>query len=230
MRRTLRILVPLLILLAVGILALVLIRRAAVSAFEDRVERAVVTTLQRETPERFLITGRLDVTATVTVTSRRVFLPDLLDLELGSAEARVRAPGRVSYGFDLSGFDADDVRILDGGIVEISVPALRVYAVDPLLEELEIESRSGWLHPADAERRVTEEALGRLRQGLEAQATAHLEDSVQPRVNSARAIRGLLEPALQAAGVEEPRIRIVDGEGSPVEPRAGQIENEGYGF
>ena len=211
MGRPLRTVAVVVIVLALIIAAIIWTRYASVQALEQRVEHAVVTTLQRESPEQFLVTGRLDVSATVQVTSTRIFLPDILGLELGSTTARVRAPGRVAYGFDVSEFTADDVRLIDGGEVEIVLPPLRVYSVDPQLDRLEIETRSGWFQPAEAEQRVTQEALARLRIGLERQGTAHLRDSVQPRANAARAMEAFLRPVLESAGLDSPRVRVIAG-------------------
>ena len=211
MRAALRLALALLVLAVIVLIIAIVMHRVSVRAFERRVEQAVVTTLQRETPQQFLVTGRLDVVSTVTVTSTRIFLPDILGLQLGRAEARVRVPGRVLYGFDVSSLTEDDVQILEDGLVEVQIPPVRIYAIDPDLAELEIESSSGWFQPEGGEARVTEEALGRLREGLERQGQAHLRDSVQPQVNTERAVRALLEPALRAAGVADPRIRVMSG-------------------
>lgn len=211
MQRVVRFLIPLLILAVLVLAAALLLYRTSTRALEERVERAVITTLQRETPEQFLVTGRLDVTATVQVRSTRVFLPNILDLDIGSAEARVRVPGRVSYGIDTSQLEESDVQFHRDGSVEIRLPELQIYAVDPQLAHLEIQSSSGWFRPSNGEQRVTQEALAHLREGLERQGEAHLRDNVQPRVNSANALRQLLEPVLLAAGIENPDIRIIGG-------------------
>lgn len=209
MRRGIRIGIVVLLLVGIFSAAWFIIDGARIRALEDKVERAVITTLQRESPEQFFVTGRLDVTATAQVTTTRIFLPDVLDLEIGSASARVRAPGRIAYGFDAAGIEADDVRIHADGTVEVVLPELRVYSVDPDLGHLEIETQSGWFRPAGGEQRVTAEALRSLRDGLEAQAAAHLQDSIQPRVNTAKAIQTLLEPVLRAAGVKNPKVRVI---------------------
>ena len=39
---------------------------------------------------------------------------------------------------------------------------------------------------------------------LRAQGTAHLRDSSQPRVNTAEAVRVMIEPAVRAIGVQQP--------------------------
>lgn len=201
------VLVALIIAIAVGIYMAV--RFTAMDPFEERVERAIITTLQRESPESFLVTGRLDLAATVHVQSTRIFLPDVLDIRIGRAEARVRVPGSVSYGFDVASLEPRHIDVRQDGTVYITLPELAIYAVDPKLDELEIETRSGWLSVREAEGSVTQEAIRHVRQGLERQAQAHLSDSVQPRVNTARALRVLLEPVLMSAGIEEPKIRMV---------------------
>ena len=203
--------------LGIAIAAVVVLALREIPGFspaEERLERVVVATLQREAAERFLITGRLDLTASVQVTNTRVLLPDLLDLNIGSARARVRVPGSVSYGFDVSALSAQDIEIRDDGAVVVAVPDLEVYAVDPDLSRLEVETRSGWLRLDDAEKKVTQEALRHLRSGLERQATAHLHDSVQPRMNTATALEALLEPVLTAAGIENPQVQVRLGGGA----------------
>ena len=218
MRPYLRIGIALLLIVALFLAGYFVIERGRIRAFEERIGRAVITTLQRESPEQFLVTGRLDVTARVQVTSTRVFLPGVLDFEIGSATATVRAPGRISYGFDVSSLTEEHIIIRDDGLVEVVLPELTIYAVDPDLSRLEIESSSGWFQPRDAERRLTQEAVNRLRDGLEAQGEAHLHDSIQPRVNTTRAIQALLEPVLRAAGVDDPKVRVVGMGEVPARP------------
>lgn len=188
-------------------------RRVFTVPFEERVERAVVTTLQRESPEQFLVAGRLDIAASVHVSNTRVFLPDLLNLPIGTTEARVRVPGSVTYGLDLQEFGEHNIRVERDGRVVLTLPEIVVHAVEPHLGQIEIESRSGWFRPAESERRVTREALSHLREALQRQGEAHLRDSVQPQVNAARALTDLVLPIVEAAGVQNPQVEVRLGSG-----------------
>lgn len=180
----------------------------------EEVRSTVVATLQREAPASFLVTGTLDVTATGTVRNTKTFLPDLLGMDLGTTSATVRMPGRVAYGFDVRELEADDVRVRRGGVVEVRLPPLRVFSVEPDLAAMEVETDVGWARLyARSGRRVEQRAVAFVQDALREQGTAHLRDSTQPRVHTAEALADLLVPVLQAAGLEEPRLQIALGEG-----------------
>ncbi len=195
---------------------------------EEEVRSAVLTTLARETPERFLVAGRL--TSGLTTESARRWRVRVLDLEAGRATVTVSLPGEVTYGFPLDALTADDIRYLDGQVVEIAMPDLEVFAVEAVLEEAVVEASvtgAARLTPALTEQSL-QTALRRVRPALRAQAEAHLADVRQPRVNAAGALRAMLDPALVAAGVVGPvTYRFVLAPGDTLEmPASGRQGGE----
>lgn len=206
-------------LLALGVLAVVWVASSirAPRLSEDAVRQAIHATLQREAPASFLVTGELDLTATATVRSTRYLLPDLLRLRLGSASATVRLPARASYGFDVGELRAESIRVTDS-VIEVAVPELRVYAVDANLSAMEVRTEEGWRAISPSSEPARKEALERVEEAIRAQAAAHLQDSSQPRVNTARALEAMLRPPLEAAGVRNPRFSFLLGGRLRVEP------------
>lgn len=186
---------------------------------EDEVRQIVVTTIQREAPESFLVSGYLDITATVTIENTKYLFPDLFRLNLGTTRSSVRVPGRVSYGFDVRQLTPESVKVTEEGRVEVALPELQVYSVEPDLEAMEVETSVGWARlDISSGRRVEQQAIRSVRDALEHQAAQHITRSVQPRVNTARAIETMLIPILQAAGIEEPHVTIRVGGGMLIEP------------
>ncbi len=196
-----------LVFVAVGVLLTFWIRRPAFTA--EEVASAVVTTIQREVPESFLVTGSMELTSMVSASHTRYLFPSILNLNLGTTEARVRCPGRVTYGFDIRDLDRDAVKVTDDGIVTVEVPPLAVFSVEPYLESVEIETSVGWAR-LYRESGVEQErlALRSLRQVLHEQAKHHLLTSDQPGIHTARALNVMLNPPLKAAGIDEPRIEV----------------------
>jgi hypothetical protein len=188
----------------------------APSVSERQVREAVHTALQREADTTFVVTGYLDLTATVRVDDTRVLLPTLFPLRLGTTTATVRVPGRASYGFDAAELRPEMVR-LRGDTVELQIPRLTVYAVEPDLSLLEVETTTGWARlpvtAQEAERRAIQHLSGALR----TQAESHLGESVQPRLNTAATLRALLIPVLHGAGLRNPRFIVSIGDGLVVD-------------
>lgn len=187
------------------------------------VRRTVVTTLQQESAESFLVTGTLTLTTRVTVDSTGYATPDwltqllqatnpgLLSLVEGSTAATVSVPGRVSYGFDVRTLPADDVTVERGGLVSVALPPLALYSVEPDLSKLELKTASqGWmtLVSSEAHSAVRDAAMAQVQDALRAQAQDYLDTATQPRVNTARALASMLTPPLRAVGVDAPRFRI----------------------
>jgi hypothetical protein len=200
-----------------GVLAVVLAIAVVIARLPDlrprltgvQAREIIVATLQRESREAFVITGSLDITATTRVQNVRRLLPGLLDLSLGTVESRVRAPGRVSYGFPIAAIEAASIRLI-GDTIEMRVPDPRVYSVEPALQEMEVETTSGWLRlrggtQAAVQQRATELIATTLRR----QAESHLAGSTQPRINTAEALHELLRPSFQAADIAEPVFRFI---------------------
>lgn len=185
---------------------------------QEQVRRAVVTTLQEEAPASFLVTGTLHTSATATVRNEKIFLPDMLDMSLGTTKSTVRLSGTASYGFDVQTLRPEDIQLQEDGIVEVRLPDLAVHAVDPDLSKMEVQTDRGWARLQSSQGRIERDAMRVAEQALRDQAEAHLEQSAQPRVNTARALKKMLTPALQSAGVEEPRFRIRMGAELVMEP------------
>lgn len=175
---------------------------------EEQVRGALYTSIQREAPEAFLITGRLDLTATTEVENSKVLLPGIVSLDLGTTRARVRVPGKVSYGFEADSLRPEMIRMLEDGTVEVFLPALGVYSVEPDLSALEVETQRGWARLGSTEQAVERRALAIVEGAMRRQAIAHLRTSYQSRINAARALERILTPALTGLGMEDPRFRF----------------------
>jgi len=198
------------------------------------VQRTVVTTIQREAPASFYVTGTLDITVTEEVTRSEQLFPTLFALlrqaqpswpgvNQASARATVRVPGRVSYGFDVSQLSAEQIRVEPGGRVTVSLPALSVYAAEPYLRQLEVKTEAtGWMQLLGSQEEQAErDALGGVRDALRRQGQARLDTATQPRVNTARALEKLLRPVLEAAGVPDPQFRFEIGDELVLQPEPG---------
>lgn len=199
------------VLLLIGTFGLYLwSNRPQVSAVDVR--DVVYSTIQRETPASFLITGALEVTATTRVENTRTLLPGVLGIDLGTTSATVRVPGRVSYGFDVRLLTPEMIHVM-GDTIEVVVPEPVLYSVEPNLEQMEISTERGWLRLS---RSTVDQVRGRaielVQQTMRTQGTAHLQDSAQPRINTAHALYQMLRPVLIAAGIEDPQIRFRIGD------------------
>lgn len=197
--------------------ALILIPRIRAPRLTERVTaEALHASLQREADTTFVVTGYLELTATVRSQDRRVFLPDLLDLPLGTTRATVRVPGRVSYGFDVRAVEVAMIRV-GGDTIEIRVPPAVIYSTEPELERLEVETTTGWLRHRVTAQEAERRAVQLVSEALRQQGEAHLGASIQPRVNNARALRRLVEPVAVGLGVERPYLRMDLGDGLVLE-------------
>lgn len=216
MRRLIIFLASLTAVLALGLGLGSLFERTRIS---DQVIRdALFATIQRESPEAFLITGQLQVTATTRVENSRVLLPGLIGLDLGTARATVRVPGRVSYGFPADSLKPEMVRLLEDGTIEIELPTLAVYSAEPDLAGLEVETERGWARLGSVEDEVERRAITIVESAMRRQGLAHLRSSYQPRINSARALERMLRPALAGLGMEQPEFRFRLAEDLFVQP------------
>jgi hypothetical protein len=175
----------------------------------ERIRDVVHSTIQRETPASFLVTGYIDVTTTTRVENSRTLLPGIVGIDLGTTTATVRIPGRISYGFDVRTLTPAMIHVFEDGTVEVEVPDPEIFALEPNLAQLEVETQRGWLRLSE---RTTEAVRGRalelVQATMRAQGEAHLADAVQPRINTADALYDMLRPALVAAGVTDPQIRF----------------------
>lgn len=202
----------------------VLLTRGGIS--EDEIRSAVRTGIEAEAAEGFVVTGRL--ASTLSGSSARRWRIRLLNIETGRAEVAVRVPATMTYGFSLDDFGADDIRFREGGLVEVVLPPLSVFSVEPELEDAEVDidlSGQARLTPSLTERTV-EQTLRRVRPALREQAEAHLRDSDQPAINSARALRRVLAAPLEAAGVDLADVRfrfvVAPGDTLDVQPEGGR--------
>lgn len=205
-----------LVLLAVALAWAVIALRPRLT--EEEVQAAVVTTLAEEAPASFLVTGTLTFATTVEGRSEKTMLPGLLNLDLGTTSAEVRVPGRVAYGFDVRALRPEHIRFTEEGVVEVAVPALTVFSVEPELERAELQTEVGWarLH-ASSGQRMERLALERVRPAMREAAERHLARSESPRLNTATALARLLTPPLGAAGLASPRFRFRLGDGAVLE-------------
>ncbi len=218
-------------LVAAGVLALVAVVLVAVFALrprltEEEVQTAVITTLAEEAPASFLVTGTLTFATTVEGRSEKTLLPGLLNLDLGTTRAEVRVPGRVAYGFDLRRLRASDIRFAEDGVVEVALPALAVFSVEPELERAEMRTDVGWarLHESSGQE-MEALVLGRIRPAMRETAERHLGRSETPRMNTAEALVRLLTPPLEAAGLASPRFRFRLAGGAMVELDGAAVED-----
>ncbi|MEM0961430.1 MAG: DUF4230 domain-containing protein [Bacteroidota bacterium] len=175
---------------------------------EEEIRSSIQVRIETEAVEGFVVTGRL--ASTLSNSTARRWRLRLLNIETGRSEVSVRVPATMTYGFSLDDFEADDIRFQDDGIVEVILPRLSVFSVEPELEDAEIDidlSGQARLTPSQTERTV-EQTLRRVRPALREQAEAHLRQSDQPRINSARALRRVLSAPLEAAGVDLDDVRF----------------------
>ena len=195
------------LLAVVGVLAVMLVRDGGLLS-EDEVRSAVRTGIEAEAAEGFVVTGRLSSTLSGSSARRRRLR--VLNLEVGRSEVAVRVPATMTYGFSLDAFDADAIRFREDGIVEVVLPPLTVFSVEPELEDAQVDidvSGTSRLSP-DLTERTIEQTLHQVRPALRSQAQAHLRTSEQPAVNSARALRRMLSAPLEAAGVDLEAVRF----------------------
>lgn len=185
---------------------------------ERQVQQAVFAAIDREEPEAFLITGRLEITVTTRIEDSRVLLPGIVGLDLGTARATVRVPGRVSYGFSTDSLRPSMVRLTADGVIEVELPVLQVYSAEPDLAAMEVETERGWARLPGTRDEVERQAVAVIEGALRRQGTTHLRSSYQPRINAARALQRLLSPALQGLGMDDPRFRFRIGDDLIVQP------------
>ncbi|MBO6575543.1 MAG: DUF4230 domain-containing protein [Rhodothermales bacterium] len=181
---------------------------AGPSLTEAEVRTVVVDTFLRERPETFVVTGTVEFTTSVISESDKTLLPGVINLDLGTTSATVRAPGRAAYGFDASLITAEDIR-LQGDTVVVWLPPLEVFAVEPDLELLEQQIDVGWarMHRSSGQAQALA-ALRGLQPAMRELAEEFLVTADGPVENSIQAVERILSPALRAAGVENPVFRI----------------------
>jgi hypothetical protein len=171
---------------------------------ETEIRDTIYSTIQRETPAAFLITGAIEVTTTTRVANTRTLFPNMVGIDLGTTSATVRVPGRVSYGFDARQLTPEMIRV-SGDTIDVAVPDPVVYSVEPNLEQMEVETERGWLRISQRTTdEVRERAIELIQPTMRAQGNTHIQGSSQPRINTADALYEMLAPVLIAMGVEDP--------------------------
>lgn len=173
--------------------------------------------IQREADTTFVVTGYLDVVGAVRSEDSRVILPNLLNWTLGTTRATVRVPGRVSYGFDIAQLTPAMIRVR-GDTVDVEMPLVAIYSAEPDLSRLEVETNTGWARRPVTAQEAERRAVQLLTEALRRQGTAHLADSMQPQVNTARALQRIIRPVAVGLGIEDPKFRIHFGEGLLLTP------------
>jgi hypothetical protein len=167
---------------------------------EETIRSVIAGALQEEARQAFLITGSLDLTVTTRVRNIRTLQTVFGAIPLGTAESTVRAPGRVSYGVEVGQIRPRDI-LVSGDTIEIVVPDPRVYSVEPLLEQMEVETEAGWFRlRGDAREEVQQQAIALVTSALKQQALEHLADNEQPRINTAETLAELLGRAFASLG------------------------------
>ncbi len=208
---------------AIGVVMLVLwFQRPRLT--EERVQETIISTLASEAKESFYVTGVLTFSSTVERQNEKTFLPGILNLSLGTTRATVRVPGRVTYGFSIGELRAEHIRFSDDGIVDVAVPALELFSVEPELENVEIRTEVGWarLHRSSGQE-TEQEALRAIRPTMRAVAERHLASSETPELNAAEALVRLLSPALEAGGLDAPSFRFHLASGGVLELDASDV-------
>lgn len=176
---------------------------------EERVQETIISTLASEAEESFYVTGVLTFSTTVEQQSDKTFLPGILNLSLGTTTATVRVPGRVTYGFNVGDLRAEHIRYNEDGVVDVEIPNLEVFSVEPELENVDIQTDVGWARLHRSSGQETERrALRAIRPTMRATAERHLANSEAPELNTAEALVRLLTPPLEAGGVHAPRFRM----------------------
>ncbi len=211
MRRLARFTPIALILVAIFVLGIIVAQWVRLPLLtEEQVRETILTTIQRESAASFLVTGTLDMTASVTVESQKLFLPGVLDFDMGTTRATVRAPGRATYGFDLRRIRPEHIQLEGDSVVVVTIPPLSVLGVEPDLSRLDVQTRVGWARlESSSGRRTEREALSQINNALRVQAEQHLRgESMQPRVNTARAMEAMLRPAFAALERDDLRLRF----------------------
>jgi hypothetical protein len=193
------------------------VRLATPTISDEEVRDRIWAVLQRESPRSFMVTGALDITATARVENTRRVLPGLVGLSLGTTSAYVRVPGRVSYGFDVRTLDPSLIDVSDE-VIQVTIPKLSVYSVEPNLADMEVETERGWARVGTTTTLVQKRAFEIAQGALEGQGQLHLTRSTQPRLHTADALQRMLTPVVQAAGIPSPRFRFLIANGLVLEP------------
>jgi hypothetical protein len=202
----------------VGVLALGAFLLRSTQFSEQQVRETIFSAIQRESPEAFLVTGSIDVVVTTVIEDSRVLLPGLIGFDLGTARATVRVPGRVSYGFPADSLKPSMIRLTETGVIEVELPRLEIYSTEPDLTAMEVQTERGWARLPGAQEEAKRQAIAVIESALRRQGLAHIQDSYQPRINSARALQRVLSPALQGLGMAEPVFRFRLGDDLVAEP------------
>ncbi|MEX2581643.1 MAG: DUF4230 domain-containing protein [Gemmatimonadota bacterium] len=206
----------LLVLVVGGLVAIRLLMPSAPVIDAREVRERIYTSVEREASESFLVTGSLQITTTLTVDDTRVLFPNTFDISLGTTRATVRVPGIVSYGFDVRELEPEMIHVSEN-LVEIELPMVRIYSAEPELSEMEVETSVGWARMRASAQDAERVAVRRLGDALRRQGEAHLESSMQPRVNTAKALEVMVLPVLESVGFVDPQLRFLLGEGVLVE-------------
>jgi hypothetical protein len=69
---------------------------------------------------------------------------------------------------------------------------------------MKIWSNKGWLRSGASVQSVERTAISRIDNALARQAASYVSNSAQPRVNSAEALRRMIQPVLAASGIKNP--------------------------
>ena len=185
---------------------------------EEELRSSIITKVESESPESFLVTGSLEINADITEESNRSFIIPVLfmpvPVNMGKTTTNLKIPGKVAYGFNVRDLKAEDINVAEDGVIEVDLPELSTFSVEPYLDQAEIQTEVGWARMHSKSGQVQEEkALGRVNETLRNQARSVLDNSQQPQINTAEALQAMLLPVTEALGIENPQFRFKLGNG-----------------
>jgi len=209
-----RLIIPLLILFAAGIFFFL----QKTQWTQEELRSSIITKVESESPESFLVTGSLEISADITEESNRSFIIPVLfmpvPVNMGTTTTQLKIPGKVAYGFNVRDLKPEDISVAIDGVIEVDLPELSTFSVEAHLDQAEIETEVGWARMHSKSGQVQEEkALARVNETLRNQANAVLENSQQPQINTAEALQAMLLPVVQALGIDNPQFRFKLGDG-----------------
>ena len=171
---------------------------------EQMAGTTVMTVLQKESKDQFLLGGKVEINTIITTKATTGFnLFGFHRFVIGQTDVEIVVPGEVSYGVDLKGFSEKNVTYdAEKEILTITLHAVSVYSAEPWLEKAQLRTTKNgslqYIRP-NAEKLAQEAAYAKTRFALRDQAAEYLRTNPEPRNNAAQAYANILAPALKAA-------------------------------
>lgn len=174
------------------------------------VRETVLTQLLDDRQDGFLVTGVLELYADITKEDTKYFFPEYFDetFSLGTTRSRVRLPGSVSYGLDLSSLDSSHINILADSIVVFTVGAIDIHSVEVDLERMQVQTEVGWARlQSRSGKQVERRAMIEAQNTIRGEAQRYLSSNPQPLINTERVLESLLVDVLKRTGIANPVIK-----------------------